>query len=217
MHLIFDFDGTLVDSFKNAAQKLIQLADEFNFRKVHVDEIDKLRDLNSKELIKYLQIPTYKVPKIIYQLRKSMQDEILLLPPCGNLPNILAKLHDEKISLGILTSNSAENVTPWLKNNNLYHFFSFIHTESSYFGKKTVLKKLLKMHQIDKSKTFYLGDETRDIDAAKQSNIYSIATTWGFNSEKALLQHQPDYLAKNPDDILTICELHRENTTRQKN
>jgi phosphoglycolate phosphatase-like HAD superfamily hydrolase len=47
--------------------------------------------------------------------------------------------------------------------------------------------------------------ETRDIEAAQSNDIYSIAVTWGFNSEKILLQHQPHYIARKPEDILAIC------------
>lgn len=45
-----------------------------------------------------------------------------------------------------------------------------------------------------------------DIEAAKACNINSIAVTWGFNSEKVLLQHEPHFIAIKPTDILTICE-----------
>ena len=65
-------------------------------------------------------------------------------------------------------------------------------------------KKLLKKYKTDKSQTFYIGDETRDIDAAKKNGIYAVAVTWGFNSEKILLQHQPDFIARRPEDLLNI-------------
>jgi len=52
--------------------------------------------------------------------------------------------------------------------------------------------------------TFYIGDETRDIDAAQQCNIPSIAVAWGFNSEQTLMRSKPSYLAKTPHDLLRI-------------
>src|SRR3990167_9311652 len=119
--------------------------------------------------------------------------------------NILAD--DFNFFLGIVTSNSKENVTSWLDSYKIKHFFHFIHVEPNYFGKNRVIKKVLKKYRMSKSHVFYIGDETRDIDAAKQNGIYSIAVTWGFNSEKILLQHQPHYIARNPNDLLTICGL----------
>lgn len=185
-YLIFDFDGTLVDSFRTVMEKFNLLADEFNFRKINGDKIDGLRDLTSRELIQYLKIPIYKIPSVLRSARKHMRSEMQALLPFTNLPAILQELHDMKIPLGILTSNSAENVTRWLERNKMEHLFNFIHIESSYFGKNRILRKILKKYKIDKSQTFYIGDETRDVEAAKECGIYSIAVTWGFNSEKIL-------------------------------
>lgn len=62
LHLIFDFDGTLVDSFDAVIQKFNLLASEFNFRYIEDHEINDLKNLTSKELIKHLKIPAYKIP-----------------------------------------------------------------------------------------------------------------------------------------------------------
>lgn len=204
-YLIFDFDGTLVDSFRMVMEKFNLLADEFNFRKINDDEIDGLRDLTSRELIKYLKIPIYKIPSVLCSARKHMQNEMQTLLPFANLTEILQRLYDMKIPLGILTSNSSENVTRWLERNKIERLFNFINIESNYFGKKRILRKILKAYKIDKSQAFYIGDETRDVEAAKECEVYSVAVTWGFNSEKILTQHQPHYIVRKPEDILTIC------------
>lgn len=205
-YLIFDFDGTLVDSFYVLMKKFNELADEFKYRKLNSNEINWLRDLTSRELIKYLKIPIYKIPMVLCSVRKYIRSEMQSLLPFQNILEILHQLHDMKIQMGILTSNSIENVTEWLERNKIYHLFNFIHTESSYFGKKHVLQKILKTYDLDNAQTFYIGDETRDIDAARECNVYSAAVTWGFNSEKVLSLHNPDYLIRRPEDILGICK-----------
>ncbi len=203
-YLIFDFDGTLVDSFRTVMEKFNLLADEFDFRKISGHEINALRNLTSRELINYLEIPIYKIPSVLRSARKHMQSEMQTLLPFNNLPEILQELRDIKIPLGILTSNSSENVTRWLERNKIKCFFNFIHIESSYFGKKYILRKIIQSHKMNKSQAFYIGDETRDIDAAKESEIHSVAVTWGFNSEETLMQYQPYYIARKPEDILTL-------------
>jgi phosphoglycolate phosphatase len=187
-------------------EKFNLLADEFNFRKINSNEIDSLRDLTSTELVKYLKIPFYKIPIVLRSARKHMQNEMKNLSSFTNIPETLQVLYEMKIPLGILTSNSLENVTAWLERNKIQHLFKSIHIESNYFGKKRILQKIIKSYKIDKSQVFYIGDETRDIEAAKECDVYSIAVTWGFNSEKILSQHQPHYIARKPEDILTICK-----------
>src|SRR5690554_6343037 len=115
MYLIFDFDGTVIDSFKCAIHIFNQLADEFRFNKVDSNEIDDLKHLTSMELIKYFKIPLYKIPTVLLQARKKMRAEILTLLPFSQLPPMLQQIHDKQIAMGILTSNSVENVSTWLQ------------------------------------------------------------------------------------------------------
>jgi len=204
LHLIFDFDGTMVDSFDTVIRKFNLLAGEFNFRYIDDHEINDLKNLTSKELIKHLNIPIYKIPKVIVRARALMRDEIPKLPAFVSLREVIEEIRKMGIGLGILTSNSSENVTEWLKHNSLQNVFHFIHNESSYFGKKRILKKIIRNYNMDCSRTFYIGDETRDIEAAKACNIHSIAVTWGFNSEAVLLKHQPHFIVRKPEDILAI-------------
>jgi phosphoglycolate phosphatase len=206
MHLIFDFDGTLVDSFDVMLEKFNLLADIFKYRKVKLEEIPSLKNLNSRAFIQYLEIPLYKIPRVLVAARKSIRDNMQALTSFVDLPMVLRQLHDQGFTLGILTSNSEENVTTWLAEQKLKHLFHFIHHKSSLFGKKTILKKIIRQLNMDKAKTVYIGDETRDVEAAKLNNIHSIAVTWGFNSETALQSYQPDFIARQPQDILEICE-----------
>jgi phosphoglycolate phosphatase len=206
MYLIFDFDGTLVNSFYDVIDKFNLLATEFKFRQIALHEVDKLRDLNSRELIQFLKIPLYKLPRVIKKARKSIHKDMQKLTSFTNLPEVLNKLYQAGMSLGILTSNSKENVVAWLLHHKLRDLFTFIHVESSFFGKKRLLKKILKTHHIQQNEAFYIGDETRDIDAAKQCGIQSVAVTWGFNSEQILLSEEPHYIVRTPEELLQLCE-----------
>ncbi len=208
MYIIFDFDGTLVDSFTHIINKFNVIADKYSFKKINVKEITELKNLSSAiEIIQYLKIQIYKMPCILYEARKIIKSEMPPLPTFGNLRYVIEAMYAANFTLGILTSNSNENVTAWLNTHNMSHFFHFIQSDSSYFGKKTVLSKILKKYAIDKSAAFYIGDETRDIEAAKKNGISSIAVTWGFNSEKTLIKYQPDYIARKPNDLLDIFQL----------
>lgn len=207
IHLIFDFDGTLVDSFPIVIEKFNHLADVFNFRKVNIQEINFLKDFTSKEFIEYLRIPFEELPEIILQIREDIWSEILTLPPFLNIPETIEKLYKLKIHLGILTSNSMKNVIDWLEHHHLRHFFDFIHTEPSYLDKGLALKEILERDKISKSKAFYVGDETRDIDAAIACDISAIAVTWGFSSAQILARQNPNYIITKPDDLFNLFNI----------
>ncbi|WP_165482748.1 HAD hydrolase-like protein [Legionella gresilensis] len=205
-NLIFDFDGTLADSFSAVLKKFSLLAYELNFHDISETKIDKLRNLSSRELIKSLNIPIYKLPKVLRKAREALSEDIHSLPIFADLPEVLTELQQLNCTLGILTSNSEENVLTWLNHYKIQSLFSFIYAKSSYFGKKKVLRKIIKTYRMPLLKTFYIGDETRDIEAAHKANINSMAVTWGFNSEETLRQYQPNYLAKTPKDILNFIQ-----------
>ena len=207
MYLLFDFDGTLVDSFDCVMEKAILLSEQFHFQKLDIVDIESMRELTSKELLKILKIPIYKIPKLIHHMRKHLRKEMPNLEPAPHIRPVIERLYNAQYSLGIVSSNSVENVSIWLESQQMRHFFNFIHTESHYFSKRYILKKTLKNHKIDSAKTYYICDETRDIEAATKNKIKSVAVTWGYNSEKALLQYHPAHIARHPNDILQICGL----------
>ena len=203
--LLFDFDGTIVDSFNCVVDKAVLLAEAFHFRKIEEHEREHLRTLSSMELIKFLGIPLYQIPTLIYHMRKYLHVEMEKLPPVADIDHILEKLHAKHFTLGILTSNSIENVALWLRVNKMDHFFKFIHCESNFVSKKYLLHKTLKTYQLDPAHTFLVGDETRDIEAAHKNGVKSIAATWGYNAEDTLMKFQPAFIAKKPADLITIC------------
>ena len=204
MYLLFDFDGTLVDSFDCVMKKAMILAEQYHFKFFSPDEIKLLRDLSSKELIKTLNIPIYRLPQLIHHMRRHLRQEMHNLPPTPNIQPVIESLKHAGFSLGILTSNSVENVSIWLESHQMKHCFKFIHNESNYFTKRYLIKKTLKTYHIHKEQTFYIGDETRDIEAAHKNHIQSVAVTWGYNSEKALSKYGPSFIARHPNDLLSI-------------
>jgi len=104
---------------------------------------------------------------------------------------------------GILSSNSSNNVTEFLNNHDL-NFFDFISASSRIWGKNINLKKLLLSHGFNMDEVVYVGDEVRDIIAAKKVGIRVAAVTWGYNSKKALRSQKPDYLISSPEELLNL-------------
>lgn len=209
-HLIFDFDGTLVDSLGCALNAFNALAADFGCQKVSMEELEGLKNLNSRALIKRLKIPLHKIPAVLYKARKHMRHEMHRLQPFPGIVPMLNELSASGCSLGIVTSNAKKNVVSWLEHHEISTCFHFVISAPSYFGKGKTLKKVIKKNQMDANHVFYIGDETRDIDAAKQCGVSSIAVTWGFNSEKIIIESNPHYLVRVPADLLAILNFRSQ-------
>ena len=104
----------------------------------------------------------------------------------------------------VFSSNKSENIFSYLKKYHLEKYFSEIAEDSSYFGKHIGLNKIVKKHNFNKQEVLYLGDETRDIEAARKTGIKSGAVLWGFEGSVPLTAAKPNYLFTKPLDLLKI-------------
>lgn len=201
--IIFDFDGTIADTFTFYLNILNQLSRKFGFNKLRADQIELYRDLSSHQIIELLQIPKLKIPFIVWEARKLLKTGIDHIYPFSGIKEAIEEIRKKDILLGILTSNSIKNVQSFLK---LHKFpeFDFIFSSMQIWNKSKILKRVLHNHKLLPQTVFYVGDETRDIEAVREAGIRSIAVTWGYNSEKILLTYSPDYLVSKPQGIIAI-------------
>lgn len=204
--LVFDFDGTIADTLDSHLRILNHLSTEFRFRRITPHEVESLRDKSYQEILRCLQIPLIKVPLLVARVRRELRKEISVIEPVQGIREVLLSLKSWDYTLGILTSNSTENVKHFLKNHQL-EVFDFVSAYSHLWGKKKRLHTLIKKNGVPLHDVFYIGDETRDIEAAKKAGIRSIAVTWGYNSQKALAAYGPEYLIHHPNQLLHICKI----------
>jgi len=203
--LIFDFDGTIADTFHYLLRIGNRLSEEFQFNKIDPDEVEDMKDKNVQEAIRHLNIPILKVPMIVAKAKSELHKEIASVEPIEGLKEILLQLKSLGHSMGILTSNSSKNVMSFLGNHEL-NFFDFIRATPKIWSKNWGLKALMDDNHLKLSDVIYIGDETRDIDAAKKAGVRSAAVTWGYNSCKALEAHHPDYLIHNPQELFQLLK-----------
>ena len=103
MHLLFDFDGTLINSYDCVIETTNLLAEQFNLRKIEKHEIEHLRDLTSRELINFLGIPFYKIPSLIRQIRHLLYGKMANMKPVEkNISPVLETFYKSGYSLGNL-------------------------------------------------------------------------------------------------------------------
>jgi phosphoglycolate phosphatase len=202
--IVFDFDGTIADTQAILLEITNRLAPQYGYLPIDPEEVSRLKNLTSREIIKQSKIPRYKIPFLLRKVQQELGKEIERLQPIPGLESCLLELKNRNYQLGIITSNFKPNVINFLKQNQLDHFFEFLYSETAIFGKHRVINKFLKQKNFKPEEMIYIGDETRDIEAARKSKVKSIAVAWGFNSDLILAQNHPDYLVNHPQEILEI-------------
>lgn len=202
--VIFDFDGTIGDTLEVLLAIANRLAYEFNYPPLDRGTLQTFQAMDSREVLRQSQISIFKIPFLLRRLKVEMSqhmDSIALFPGMGEA---LIALHAHGHQLGIVTSNSAENVESFLEAQQIRHLFDFVYSGRTIFGKHRVLKRILKQRNISPTRAIYVGDETRDVEAAKKAAIATISVTWGFNTRRILEHHQPTYIIDTPGELVHI-------------
>lgn len=201
--LIFDFDGTIADTLSAIIRLVNEHADDYHIRPLGDSDVDELRGMSNIDIIKKYKVPLVKVPSLVLRAQKELNqriDEMTLFP---GIRDLILELKGLGVQLGILTSNSRENVLKFLRAQKL-DVFDFIHAEQNFFGKNWALLHLLKKHGLKKDEVLYVGDEVRDIEACQKVGVPVIAVTWGFHRRKLLADKDPTFLVDAAPDIMAI-------------
>ena len=201
--IIFDFDGTLADTIDILLSITNRLSAELGFKSATKEQIAQLSNLTSWQLLQYSGISIFKFPLLIRRLKAELRSEIPNIQLFAGIKEVLLELKKLGFQLGIITSNSRENVLASLETNGVQDTFTFIYSGST-FGKHKVINSWLKTEHIHPKQVVYVGDEIRDIEAARKTGIKVIAVAWGFNSQEALAANNPDFLIKRPQELIEI-------------
>jgi phosphoglycolate phosphatase len=196
---IFDFDGTVADTFEQVVAVLNELAPEFNYRTADAAEVEVLRGLPPPEVAQRLELPWHKVPLLVARVRSELSKRMGRVRPCSGVPEALRRLRAEGVTLGLLTSNNRHNVELFLGQNPIT--FDFINTGSGLWSKDRRLAALLRRRKLEPAETAYIGDEIRDIEAARRCGVRAIAVAWGYTKPELLSGYAPDRLLRSPDEL----------------
>ena len=200
---IFDFDGTLADTFSLAIQAVNSLADRYGYEKLSHQKIEYVRDLPAQQILKILGLAWYEVPNFVISIHRHMKPRMGDVAMIKGMREVISSLKAHDCYLGIITSNAIENVEIFLETNQC-NIFNFVYSTHSIFGKSKILRKAIRKWHLNKESVCYVGDEPRDIEAAKQCGVKAVAVTWGFNSKELLLASNPEHLVDEPHGLKNL-------------
>lgn len=210
--VIFDFDGTLSDSGSWFLSITGHLADRYDFRRVDGEEIETLRRKPTRDVISALAIPRWKLPFIARYTRKLFARHASQVQLFSGVPEMLAAIDAAGISIAVVTSNSEANARKVLGDANAAHI-SWWACGASLFGKARKFRKVLAASGVPAAHVLSLGDETRDIDAARETGVRAGAVLWGYANPAAFAHLEPDIAFDTPEAVTTYltgsAEVHR--------
>lgn len=202
--IIFDFDGTIADSFDYVASFLERHVRRG--RALTPEEKETLRGMTMHQMARHLGCPNWKLPLLFIIGRRAMGRAIYDVPLFIGMGKVIEQLHAEGHELMIVSSNNSRNIRKFLHQHHLYKYFTDIYGGAGFFGKRRAIRSILWRNRLKPHDGIYVGDESRDVEAAKAAGIRVIAVSWGFDQADILASHDPTAMAHNPRDIVDILE-----------
>lgn len=181
--VLFDFDGTLADTFESGARLINQFAEQFGYSKI---DFAKHKDHSARQLVKLSGVKWWQIPRLVRFFRRESSKRADEIKPFNGVVDMVRQL-SQHCDVGILSTNSAETVGKFLTNNALDSYFCYIKTNVPLFGKSRALRRAVRFLHRNYTFILYVGDEIRDIEACRKVGLDIISVSWGFNSREALL------------------------------
>jgi phosphoglycolate phosphatase len=208
MVIVFDFDGTLADSWEVMVEELQKVALERFGKELTEEHIHWFRSLGatkaSRMIAKKEKLSLLTMIKVGMEVQKHVSREEKRVSFYPGIIEMIKDLKKMGHTLGVASANDIKVLGPILKRMGVYKDFSFVTWGRSVLGKKRILARMLKRQKMNKNEVIYVGDQVRDIEAAHKVGIRIIAVEWGFNDSKILKKYRPEWMAKRPGEVVKI-------------
>jgi phosphoglycolate phosphatase len=200
--LLWDFDGTLVDTLADSVHTYNRLTQKYGFR--IIEDIQAAQGLSTLAFLKEYGISLARFPAFRREYLASMRQNMESTRLFRGLAEVLHTTHRQGIRHGILSSNQKDNIVACLRANTVADLFEFTVSYVRILGKARAIRRVVAARVSAAGELLYIGDEARDIEATRQAGVDVAAVTWGFHSEQVLLAASPTYLIREPVELLDV-------------
>ena len=201
--LIFDFDGTLVDSEKVTTDLARPILSRYLGRPISDYEINGLKGKAWKNVFKdWFPGKAGQVYDEIVKNWNTRKTEILAYE---GISELLSELESKGIRMGIVSSRETHLICEDLERLSLRSFFETVVGQTDTTRHKPDPDPLLlaaaKM-DVERENCIYIGDQPWDIIASRAAGMYSGAALWGEGDLQVLSASSPDYIFHTPLEII---------------
>lgn len=201
--IIFDFDGTIANTFDYTVDFLSR---ESTRGPLNNDQKAALHGLSMYGIARRMGIPWHRLPGLFFKGRRRMSPAMDNIEPYEGMIGVIRDMRSSRHKLYILSTNTTVNIDKFLRRHKMEKSFEHVYGGVGMFGKAPALRRLLREQHVETGKAVYIGDELRDIQAAQALGVRVIAVSWGFARHADLKAQGPTGMARKPADITRLLK-----------
>jgi len=182
---IFDFDGTLADSFPFFLSVFNVIADKHGFKRIDTSRAGQFRHYGTREMMAYVGLPAWKLPLASRTFTAMMKEHAHTIPLFDGVADALRHLAAREVRLAVVSSNAEHNVRQVL-GPELSALIGQFECGMSIFGKASRIRSVLKNYGVSAGNAIYVGDQGTDAEASHKAGVAFGAVHWGYATIDAL-------------------------------
>lgn len=209
--IIFDLDGTLIDSLEDIAVCMNQVLEELNLPSHKLEDykyfvgggisilVDNALHKDTSDKVKEEVTNRFKV---VYD--QKLHAKTL---PYDGIYDLLDELKRLDFKIGILSNKPHEFTIEYAKNLFSKYEMKEVHGQKSHIAKKPdpiAAIQIAKSFEVPCEEVYFVGDTMVDMQTAVNARMIGIGVLWGFRDEEELISNGATFVVKHPLDILEI-------------
>lgn len=212
--VIFDLDGTLVDSLLDITEAINAVFEKHEIALADIDKVRKLLGHGLTDLVSQLLPESLQNEDYIAELVTSIRQHYLNV--CventrfyKGIPEIMDQLSLRSVKMALL-SNKHESGVKAIADKILNKWsFSYIAGANEHFPLKpnpAMVYEIIKHFGLAAEEVLFIGDSETDIKTARNAGVLSAAVSWGYRDVNELVKENPDFVIENAEEILDIID-----------
>lgn len=208
--IIFDMDGTILNTLEDLKNSLNYVLQQAGYQTRTLGEVRTFVGNGIRKTIERA-LPSDIEEEKVDELFSLFMDYYAIhntdnIKPYNGVIELLKKLKHLGYKTAVV-SNKQNSAVKSLCKKFFTGLFDVEIGEKENIAKKPEpdeVNEVLKILNIDRTKSIYIGDSEVDIQTAQNSKMKSIIVDWGFRDRKFLYEHGAEVIVSNPSEILNI-------------
>lgn len=210
--VIFDLDGTLLDTLEDLANACNYALKSCGFKVHEVKDYTRFVGNGRYKLIERIVPDKYKEDKEVIDKVLGLFDEyyekhmVDMTKPYDGIIKMIEELKAKNIKIAVVSNKPHEFAVEVVRR---YFGDTFEITYGQRPNHPTkpdpkTVYEVIELLNVEKNECIYVGDSDVDVNTAKNAGVKSVGVSWGFRGEGELREAGAEYIIKNPIEIIEL-------------